>query len=164
MSNSGASIERDMRLVPLFSAMLAAVSALCPASAQARVKSNTQERAPDNVFIADVNGDQSADFLEVNGSKIVARKSTFQFPVVFDDILADGNKIVKVFTGDFVPAGRRERGKDQVCAVFADGGMNCWAISDDNTAMWWWFSQGSIVASNEEAMVGDFNGDGQDDV
>jgi len=127
--------------------------------AEARVRSNTQERTPDNVYIADFNGDGSADFLEVNGSKVVGRSADYDLTLSFDDILADGNRVVKVFTGQFSGPGR-----DQLCAVFQDGALACYVLSPDNTSMWWWFTQGTFVGSGEEAMVGDFNGDGQDDV
>src|SRR5262245_9735678 len=147
-------------------AMLAAVDPV-----QARVRSNTQEALPGNVYIADIDGDGSADFIEVNGGKIVARRTGFYLSTILTDVLWEGNiltddpwdndRIVKVITGDFVAPGARERGKDQVCIVLRSGIMSCYAISDDKKSMWWWFWQWSIVGPDEDALVGDFNGDGR---
>ena len=149
------------KLVPV---LMGVVALLGATPSFGKTKSNTQERLPDDVFFGDVNGDRSVDFLEINGGKMVSRRTDFGATVITDDVLDLSGRIIKVFTGDFAPVGRRERGKDQVCAVFADASLKCWAISDDGRSMWWWFTQGSFIAANEEAMVGDFNGDGRQDV
>jgi hypothetical protein len=133
--------------------------------AEAKARCNTQARLPNNVYLADINGDGLDDVLEINGAKIVARRSDFTGAVILDDYLTlDSRRVKRVITGDFTYAGRREKGKDQVCAILSDNNLACYAISDDGKSMWWWFTQGTFIADNEEAIVVDWTGDGADDI
>jgi hypothetical protein len=144
---------------------LAAALFLIPLEADAKARSNTQARLPNKVYLADINGDGLDDVLEFNGTKIVARRSDFAGTVILDDYLTlDSRRAKRVITGDFTYAGRREKGKDQVCAILSDNNLACYAISDDGRSMWWWFTQGTFIADNEEAIVGDWTGDGADDI
>src|SRR5947208_8669795 len=140
-------------------AFLATFIMVAPASAA--VHSNTQARLPYNLYFADVNGDGRADLLQVAANKVFAFNADYAGTPILHKYF-DQN-VVRLFVGDFTTSGR-EHGKDQVCAVFVDGTLACYAISDDGTDLWWWFSQASFVASDEEAIVGDFDGDGASDL
>ena len=139
---------------------LAALLLVVP-SAHAGVRSNTQERLPQNMYFADLDGDRSADLLQVAGNRLFAFRSDHQGSPILHEYFE--HEVTRLFAGDFTRSGR-EHGKDQVCGLFADGALRCYAISDDGTDLWWWFSQPSFVAANEHAVVGDFDGDGADDV
>src|SRR6185503_16768197 len=67
--------------------------------------------------------------------------------------------ISRVLTGDF-----SNSGKDQVCVILDDNSLSCYGLSTDGTDLWWWFTQGNFLGSNEDAIVGDFDGDSKDDV
>lgn len=137
----------------------ALVNGAAPASAD--VRSNTSNRLPYNLYLGDINGDGSADLMQVAANKLFAFRSDYSgTPILrkyFDQTIS------RVVTGDFTTGGR-EHGKDQVCAIFTDGQLGCYAISDDGTDLWWWFSQASFIAADEQAIVGDFDGDGADDI
>jgi hypothetical protein len=130
----------------------------------AKNRSNTQESLPEDAFFADVDGNGSADFLETNGTKLVSRTSVFKPAVITDDNLDVAKRIVKVFAGDFAPPGSRERGKQQICALINNGALRCFAISNDLKSMWWWFTHTGMISTSEEVFVGDFDGNGQDDI
>jgi FG-GAP-like repeat len=67
--------------------------------------------------------------------------------------------ISRVLTGDF-----HGDGYDQTCLVLDDGSLECHGISTDRRELWWWFTQGNFVGSNDDAIVGDFDGDRRDDI
>ena len=113
------------------------------------------------MYFADLDGDRSADLLQVAGNRLFAFRSDHQGTPILHEYFE--HDVTRLFAGDFTRSGR-EHGKDQVCGLFADGALRCYAISDDGTDLWWWFSQPSFVAANEHAVVGDFDGDGADDV
>jgi hypothetical protein len=72
--------------------------------------------------------------------------------------------ITQLIVGDFALAGSREHGHDQVCAILAGVVMDCEAPSDDRSELWWWFSQINPIQSGEKVVVGDFTGDGAQDL
>jgi hypothetical protein len=119
--------------------------------------SNTQLAIPQNLLLADVNADGITDFLQYSSNKLFASKTDFNKTGILHLYLR--RPIKRVLTGDF--HGDRN---NQICAILDDNSMQCYGISTDRTALWWWFTQGSFVADNEDAIVGDFDGDGRDDV
>jgi FG-GAP repeat len=147
-------------------ALLSALICLCfalPLSAHARVKSNTQVRLPNNLYLGDVTGDGIADFLAVDGDRIFVTRTNFEAHGIL--YAKTGKNIKRMITGNFAGPG-----KEQVCAILDNGlftapSLACYGTSPANDALWWWFTMGtSIIADNEEAIVGDYNGDGQDDL
>ncbi len=119
--------------------------------------SNSQLPLPADRVLADVNADGVADFARYAGTRIVVNATDFALtPVLQLDV---GRPVRRLITGDF--HGDRY---DQVCAVLDDGSMPCYGISGDRRALWWWFTQGSIAAANEDTIVGDYDADGRDDV
>lgn len=131
--------------------------AALPSEAEARARHNSQVRLPRNLFLADLDGDGASEFLQVAQNRLFVTRTNYDKTGVLHMYLP--RNIVRVLTGAF-GAGSKE----QVCLVLDDNTMPCYGLSTDGKALWWWFTQGSLLASDEEAIVGDYNGDGQDDV
>lgn len=119
--------------------------------------SNSQMPLPADRVLADVNADGVADFARYAGSRVIVNATDFTLTPILQ--LDTGRPVRRLITGDF-----HHDGYDQTCAVLDDGSMACYGISPDRHALWWWFTQGSIAAANEDTIVGDFDADGRDDV
>ncbi len=143
-------------------AALAAVgAAFAPPPAQSAEQSNDLTRLPRSISLGDIDGDGAAELLMAGGSRLLAARSNFEGSAVLHHYFE--HDIRRVIVGDFTTGGR-EHGKDQVCVVLADTSLRCYAISDDRSELWWWFTQPSFLATGDRAIVGDFDGDGDDDV
>ena len=119
--------------------------------------SNTQLAMPQNLLLADVDGDGISDFVRYDGNDVSVASTSFEQTGLLH--LFTGRPVKRVLTGDF--HGDR---RDQVCAITDDNALACYGISSDKHALWWWFTQGTFVGDNEAAVVGDFDADGRDDV
>jgi len=119
--------------------------------------SNTQLVLPRNVIFADVDGDSDAELLQYTSNKLFVKRADFEQTGLAH--LYMPRPIVHVLTGDFNNAGG-----DSVCPVLDDGSMACYGLNPDKNDLWWWFTQEAIVGANEDAIVGDFDGDARDDV
>ncbi len=119
--------------------------------------SNTQTTLPRNQTLADVDGDGVTDLLQFAENRIFAYRNDYERTGILHHYLKKA--ISRLITGEF-----NDNGRPDVCAVQTDGGMRCYEISPDGTELWWWFSQGSIIANDEDAIVADFDGDGRDEV
>jgi hypothetical protein len=139
--------------------VVAALLTAAPVSAD--VDGNTQLRLPNNLYFADVNGDGRADLLQVANNKLFAFNTDYNGTSILHKYFEQN--VSRLVIGDFTTSGR-EHGKDQVCAIFTDSSFGCYAISDDGADLWWWFSQASFIATDEQAIVGDFDGNGADDI
>ncbi|HSP78951.1 MAG TPA: hypothetical protein VLQ93_10505 [Myxococcaceae bacterium] len=126
--------------------------------ASARVRSNTQVRLPNNLYLADVTGDGLSDFIAVKDDKILVTRTNYEaHGYLYGN--TGGSNIKRLFTGHFW-----DKNKENICAILANGSTKCYGASPDNSALWWGLTQGTFVADDEHALVGDFNGDGYDDI
>jgi hypothetical protein len=139
---------------------LAAALSTAPAQA-ASVRSDTQARLPYNQYFADINGDGKADLLQVGANKIFAFEPDYPGTPILHKYLAQNIK--RLLVGHFATSGW-QHSRDDVCAITVDNGLSCYAISADGTTLDWWFSQPSFIADNEQAIVGDFDGSGNEDI
>ncbi len=130
-------------------------------SAVQRIKNRTPGQLPNNLYLGDVDGDGTDEFLQVAGNRLLVFRTNVEVTGVLHHYFAA--PISRLIIGDFTNQGR-EHGRDQVCVVLADGSLQALAISDDLQELWWWFTQGSIVNEGESVIVGDFDGDGADDI
>lgn len=119
--------------------------------------SNSQLALPRGLLLADINADGASDFLQYTSNKIFVSKTDFAKTGVLHAYLH--RPITRVLTGDF-----HGDGYDQVCAALDTGSLQCFGISTDRRELWWWFTQGVFFGANEDTIVGDFDGDGRDDV
>ncbi|WP_375766797.1 hypothetical protein NR798_34640 [Archangium gephyra] len=125
--------------------------------AEARVRSNTQVRLPNNQYLADVTGDGVAEFIAVKGDKLFVAKTNFEaHGVLYGKAFTT---IKRVFTGYFW-----DRTKEQICTIESDGYTDCYISNAGNTGLLTGLTQVSFVADDEHAIVGDYNADGYDDV
>ncbi|HRC57718.1 MAG TPA: FG-GAP-like repeat-containing protein, partial [Kofleriaceae bacterium] len=53
---------------------------------------------------------------------------------------------------------------DQTCVVQDDNALVCFGIGADRKELWWWFTQGAFLSDSEDFIIGDYTGDGRDDV
>jgi len=119
--------------------------------------SNSQLAIPQNLLLADVDADGLSDFVQFSGARLFISKTDFAQTGMLH--LYTQRPIKRVITGDFAGAGF-----DQLCLVQDNNAFACFGISPDRQWLWWWFTQGSVVTDNEDAIVGDFDGDGRDDI
>ncbi len=130
---------------------------LWPGVASAQPHSNTQNRIPGNLYLADMNGDKIQDWLVTSNRDVFIARTNFQ---------AEGytfrrldSKIIRAFTGYFSSST-----KETSCFILQSGKLQCFGLSPDTKSLWWAWTQNNFVAGNEHAIVGDFTGDNKDDV
>ena len=119
--------------------------------------SNSQQAIPQNLTLADVDADGIADFVQTSQNRLFVSKTDFEKTGILH--LYQRVPIKRVITGDFSGGGY-----DQTCLIQTDNALACFGISTDRKELWWWFTQGSFIADNEDSIVGDFTGDGRDDI
>jgi hypothetical protein len=118
---------------------------------------NTQALVPNNIHLADVNADGWTDFLQYSSNKIFVSNTDFDKTGILHAYL--GRPIKRMLTGDF-----HGDGYDQTCAILDTNALQCFGIGADRRELWWWFTQGSFIGDNEDAIVGDYNGDRREDI
>lgn len=144
------------------SALALLVPLLAPDLAHANPrKSNTMLPLPRHTAIGDVDGDGLQDMVQFAGPRVFAYRTNDTRDGILHGYL--DVDVARLVLGDFTTSGR-EHGRDQVCAVHTDGTFRCYSSSDDRRELWWWFTQPNFLAADEHAIVGDFDGDGADDI
>jgi hypothetical protein len=137
-------------------------------ASQARVKSNTQVQLPENLYLGDLNGDGIDDFIQVSGS---AGSGNHNRIMVFGTNANNtgmmhlylSSDVVKLFTGNFMLKTEPNYGPDQLCVTTATGLLNCYLTKDGSTLSQMW-SQPDPTLPDEQVIVGDFDGNGADDL
>lgn len=138
------------------------VAPVAPAAAAIpRLRSNSQLVQSTGLYLADLDGDHRAEIVRPVGKELWAWKADYGFQHVLSGTYPAA--IQRLVIGHFAAAGR-EHDRDDVCAILTNGSMQCSAPSPDTKAMWWWFTQSSVVGNGDDAVVGDYNGDGADDI
>ncbi len=118
---------------------------------------NSQLAVPRNITLADIDADGKTDFVQTSGNRLFASKTDFQKTGILH--LYQRRNIKRVLTGDF--HGDRY---DQTCVIQDDNALVCFGISTDRKELWWWFTQGSFLSDSDDFIVGDYTGDGRDDI
>jgi len=131
-------------------------SALRQAGAVTR-GSNSQLVIPQNLLLADIDGDGATDFLQYTSNKIFVSKTDYEKTGILH--LYTHRPIKRVLTGDF-----HGDHVDQTCVITDDNAFVCFGTSPDRRQLWWWFTQGTFASDDEDTIVGDFDGDGRDDI
>lgn len=126
------------------------------------MKNRTPQQLPNHLHLGDVDGDGTDEFLQVADNRLLVFRTNFEATGVLHHYFP--SSIDGLIIGDFTTQGR-EHGREQVCVVLADGNLSAYAISDDLQELWWWFTQPSIIVPHDERVtVGDFDGDGADEI
>ncbi|MFE8596461.1 FG-GAP-like repeat-containing protein [Archangium violaceum] len=118
---------------------------------------NTQLPIPQNLQLADIDADGFSDFVQFSSNKLFASRTDFNKTGILHHYA--NRPIKRVLLGDFSGSG-----SDQTCTITDDNALACYGTSTDRRELWWWFTQGSILGDNEDAIVADFDNDGRDDV
>ena len=140
--------------------------------ATAKVHSNSMLPRPENLHLADVDGDGVAEWVGYeNGSPYdpygggyvmsIARTDFYTTPLLTIDrrYRTTGNTatIFKLFTGHFIP------GQESVCIYTSTGHVQCFVLYGTNWT-YWYVDQPATPSWGNEIIVGDFDGDGLDEV
>src|SRR5262245_63025175 len=125
------------------------------------MKTNSQILLSRKLYLGDIDGDRLDELIEVDGSHVYVFKANSDHTPVVEQVFSA--PVERLIIGDFVSAGR-EHGKDQLLAILTDGTIQGYAISDDRQQMWWWFTQPSFIKTTDHFVVGDFDGDGADEI
>lgn len=120
--------------------------------------------APNNLHLADVDGDSVAEFLQVSGNKLFVFTADFVAKGRYH--LYTAARIRRVITGNFTGSGRQN-----VLAVLSDGttalhdlGSKLPTPPVDEHALAALSSQASFIGDREQAVVGAFDGTGRDNI
>lgn len=119
--------------------------------------SNSQIILPRNLLFADIDADGASDFVQYGSNKLFVSKTDFEKTGILH--LYMNRTIKRVLTGDFYSLGY-----DQVCILTDDNSLACFGTSPDRHELWWAFTQSAFFANNEDTIVGDFDGNGRDDI
>jgi hypothetical protein len=132
------------------------------ATAAEELRTTTPVALPNHLTLGHLDDAVGTDVIQYEQNRMFVTRSTFGgAPVMHHYYPAN---ISSLIVGDFAVAGTREHGRDQVCAILTTGAMECAAPSDDRTELWWWFTQPNPLLAGEKAIVGDFTGDGAQDL
>lgn len=119
---------------------------------------NTQDPMPDNLQLADIDGDGTSDFVQHASNKIFVYGTDFKQRGMLHRYLE--RPISRLIVGRF----DSHATKDSICAVLDSGLLQCFNASTRNDTLWWWFSQGNFIKASEEIIVADYDGNGRDDL
>ncbi len=125
------------------------------------MKTNSQILLSSKLYLGDIDGDSLNELIEVDGRHIHIFKCEHEHKPLLTHSFP--SPVKRLIIGDFVVNGR-EKGKDQIFAILEDGSIRGYAISNDLTEMWWWFTQPNFIKNSEHYLVGDFDGDGADEI
>ena len=125
------------------------------------MKSNSQILLSPRLYLGDIDGDQIDELIEVDGRHLYIFKCNGAHSPLLDHVMP--SPVKRLIIGNFVNSGR-EKGKDQLLAILEDGSLQGWAVSNDLREMWWWFTQPNFIKDTEHFIVGDFDGNGADEV
>jgi hypothetical protein len=125
------------------------------------MKGNSQILLSSRICLGDIDGDNLDEIIEVDGRHLYIFKCNYDHTPLLEHVF--GSPVKRLMIGDYVTSGR-EKGKDQIFAILEDGSIQGWAISDDQKEMWWWFTQPSFIKDTDHFIVGDFDGDGADEI
>ncbi len=116
-----------------------------------------QNRGPYNQYFGDVNGDGKVDLIQVGANKLFAFNADYEgSPILHSYFDAD---IARLVVGNF----NGTDAKDRICTILTDNTFRCY-VDSGSGGLWWGITQGSFIAADEEAIVGDYDGDGAADI
>jgi hypothetical protein len=119
--------------------------------------SNSQTALPGNLFLGDFDGDRQADYLQYNDGRLFLSRIDVLKSAI-SHVMFHGTAD-RVFTGDFYGAGW-----DQAC-VLTNALIRCYGIDPAvGPEFAFWFQQTVDISVNEDVIVGDYDGDGRDEM
>ncbi|MGB1012728.1 MAG: hypothetical protein ACPG4T_01240 [Nannocystaceae bacterium] len=128
-----------------------------PSQAHAARKSNTQIRLPANGYLGDIDGDNLQDFIQIAGNRLFVTKVNANNTGILNRY--EQHKFLRLVVGDF-----KKKGRDYICGIMSNHSLMCYGASTDRRKLWWSHTQPNFIAADEHAIVGDFDGNGKDDI
>jgi hypothetical protein len=170
-NNTGAREEGHMKarmssaaIAALTAATLGTVALAHPLEAQAaKRKSNTQVRLPGDSYLGDIDGDGREDIIVVRGKWAHVARTNFEGSGLISGRL-DVLNIARVVTGNFRHTPAVSTRREEICSIATDNYMKCWTMGVSTRDLSYVSGQPSPFAADEQAIVGDFDGDGRDDL
>ncbi len=124
------------------------------------MKTNSQILLSPKLYLGDIDGDSLNELIEVDGRHIYIFKCEYNHKPLLEYVLP--SPIKRVIVGDFDHnLGVKQQ---QILFILEDGSLRGYGISTDLKELWWWFTQSNFISSNEHYIVGDFDGDGADEI
>lgn len=125
------------------------------------MRSNSHIILPRHLHLADLDGDGSDELIQVAGNRLLVSRVNAESTGVLHAWFT--SPIRRVITGRFTITGRIPH-SEQLVLELADGSLRALSASDDRQELWWWFTQRSFLRRGEDVIVGDFDGDGRDEL
>ena len=147
--------------------------ALLTPAAVARVHSNSMAPRPDNLHLADIDGNGFAEWIGYENDTTyggyvisVARTDAYATPLFNIDrryrSTGTTETVFKLFTGHFLYPNQ-----DSACIYTNSGHVKCFYVAAGTASPYWYSDQASSALDalmNREVLVGDFDGDGLDEI
>jgi hypothetical protein len=122
------------------------------------MKTNSQFPIASWLYLGDLDGDGIEDVLQLNGPYLSVLNPNFELSPRFTHQFSAN--VQRLVLGNFNVGDRRE----QVGAILADGSIQFFGLSPDRTVLWWWMTMPSFIGNDEHYIVGDYDGDGADEI
>jgi hypothetical protein len=122
------------------------------------MKTNSQFPISSWLYLGDFDGDGVEEVAQINGAHLSIFRSDFELsPRLGHQFAAPVQRLV---IGNFNTGDRRE----QIGAILNDGSIQFFGLSPDRTVFWWWMTMPSFIGNDEHYIVGDYDGDGADEI
>lgn len=122
------------------------------------MKTNSQFLISSWLYLGDLDGDGIEDVLQLNGPYLSVLNPNFELSPRFTHQFPAN--VQRLVLGNFNVGDQRE----QVGAILSDGSIQFFGLSPDRTVLWWWMTMPSFIGNNEHYIVGDYDGDGADEI
>jgi hypothetical protein len=122
------------------------------------MKTNSQFPIASWLYLGDLDGDGIEEVLQINGPYLSVLRPDFELSPRFTHQFSAN--VQRLVLGNFNVGDRRE----QVGAILADGSIQFFGLSPDRTVLWWWMTMPTFIAHDEHYIVGDYDGDGADEI
>jgi len=127
-------------------------------------KSNTQIVVPNQSNFGDIDGDGNDDTLVSRGRWVYVARNDFEGHGIVATRLDTFADISRLVIGNFTDVAGVAAAREEICAILSDNWLTCWTLGTNDSRLTWLSGTWSPIATDEEIIVGDYDGDGHDDL